>query len=232
MFDYDSRPVTPQVVLVGRRASSLGYELRDFLSRNGVPYDWVESRRCGSRPTAARRRRCRSEPTSDLCAARRSPARRRNGGTSRERTRHGGRAAVAGIRHHDRRRRSRGTRGRGVRRLRGTAHGCDRSGRARRTGGHDVDDRELSRLSARHQRERVGHTCHRAGAPLRRRTAPGSTARRHPARRRWISGSALGRDGGSHPIRPRRERRRLASPRRRGPRRASRRGRLLRRGTE
>jgi thioredoxin reductase (NADPH) len=42
MFDYDSRPVTPQVVLVGRRASSLGYELRDFLSRNGVPYDWVE----------------------------------------------------------------------------------------------------------------------------------------------------------------------------------------------
>ena len=42
MFDYDARPVTPQVVLVGRRASSRGYELRDFLSRNGVPYDWVE----------------------------------------------------------------------------------------------------------------------------------------------------------------------------------------------
>src|SRR5438034_10395200 len=42
MFDYDARPVTPQVVLVGRRASSLGYELRDFLSRNGIPYDWVE----------------------------------------------------------------------------------------------------------------------------------------------------------------------------------------------
>jgi len=43
MFDYDARPVTPQVVLVGRRASSLGYELRDFLRRNGVPYDWVET---------------------------------------------------------------------------------------------------------------------------------------------------------------------------------------------
>ena len=42
MFDYDARPITPQVVLVGRRASTLGYELRDFLSRNGVPYDWVE----------------------------------------------------------------------------------------------------------------------------------------------------------------------------------------------
>jgi hypothetical protein len=42
MFDYDARTVTPQVVLVGRRASSLGYELRDVLGRNGVPYDWVE----------------------------------------------------------------------------------------------------------------------------------------------------------------------------------------------
>lgn len=42
MFDYDARPVTPQVVIVGLRASSVGYELRDFLSRNGVPYDWVE----------------------------------------------------------------------------------------------------------------------------------------------------------------------------------------------
>lgn len=42
MFDYDARPVTPQVVIVGLRASSVGYQLRDFLSRNGVPYDWVE----------------------------------------------------------------------------------------------------------------------------------------------------------------------------------------------
>src|SRR5437660_560905 len=42
MFDYDARPVTPQVVIVGLRASSAGYQLRDFLSRNGVPYEWVE----------------------------------------------------------------------------------------------------------------------------------------------------------------------------------------------
>ena len=45
-------------------------------------------------------------------------------------------------------------------------------------------------------------------------------------------GSALGRHGSSHPVRPRRERRRLASPRSRRARRAPRRGRLLRRGTE
>ena len=42
MFEYDARPVTPQVVLVGNRASSAGYSIRDFLSRNGVPYDWVD----------------------------------------------------------------------------------------------------------------------------------------------------------------------------------------------
>ncbi len=42
MIDYDSRPVTPQVLLVGNRASSGGYSIRDFLSRNGVPYEWVD----------------------------------------------------------------------------------------------------------------------------------------------------------------------------------------------
>jgi thioredoxin reductase (NADPH) len=42
MIDYDARPVTPQVLLVGNRASSAGYRIRDFLSRNGVPYQWVD----------------------------------------------------------------------------------------------------------------------------------------------------------------------------------------------
>src|ERR1700704_4672616 len=42
MFDYDARPFTPQVVLVGERASSVGYSIRDFLTRNGVPYEWVD----------------------------------------------------------------------------------------------------------------------------------------------------------------------------------------------
>jgi thioredoxin reductase (NADPH) len=42
MIDYDARPVTPQVRLVGNRASSVGYSIRDFLNRNGVPYEWVD----------------------------------------------------------------------------------------------------------------------------------------------------------------------------------------------
>ncbi len=42
MIDYDARPITPQVTLVGQRASAAGYTIRDFLSRNGVPYEWVD----------------------------------------------------------------------------------------------------------------------------------------------------------------------------------------------
>jgi thioredoxin reductase (NADPH) len=42
MFDYDARPITPQIVLVGERASSVGFAIRDFLSRNGFPYEWVD----------------------------------------------------------------------------------------------------------------------------------------------------------------------------------------------
>src|ERR1700750_1026373 len=41
MFDYDARPVTPGVVLVGTTASRGGYAIRDFLSRNGYPFEWV-----------------------------------------------------------------------------------------------------------------------------------------------------------------------------------------------
>jgi thioredoxin reductase (NADPH) len=43
MFDYDTRPVTPGVVLVGTRASRGAYAIRDFLTRNGYPFEWVDA---------------------------------------------------------------------------------------------------------------------------------------------------------------------------------------------
>jgi len=43
MFDYDARPVTPGVVLVDTAASRSGYAIRDFLSRNGYPFEWVDA---------------------------------------------------------------------------------------------------------------------------------------------------------------------------------------------
>jgi thioredoxin reductase (NADPH) len=42
MFDYDARPVTPQVILAGTHASVAAYAIRDFLTRNGQPYDWID----------------------------------------------------------------------------------------------------------------------------------------------------------------------------------------------
>jgi hypothetical protein len=42
MFDY-ARPVTPVPVLVGTTASRGAYAIRDFLSRNGYPFEWVDA---------------------------------------------------------------------------------------------------------------------------------------------------------------------------------------------
>jgi thioredoxin reductase (NADPH) len=43
MFDYDTRPATPLLVLVGTTASRSAYAIRDFLSRNGYPFQWVDA---------------------------------------------------------------------------------------------------------------------------------------------------------------------------------------------
>jgi thioredoxin reductase (NADPH) len=42
LFDYDTRPATPGVVLVDTGTSAAAYRIRDFLSRNSCPYDWVD----------------------------------------------------------------------------------------------------------------------------------------------------------------------------------------------
>jgi thioredoxin reductase (NADPH) len=42
LFDYDTRPATPGVVLVDTSTSSAAYRIRDFLSRNSYQYEWVD----------------------------------------------------------------------------------------------------------------------------------------------------------------------------------------------
>ncbi len=42
LFDYDTRPATPGVVLVATGASAEAYRIRDFLSRNSRQYEWVD----------------------------------------------------------------------------------------------------------------------------------------------------------------------------------------------
>jgi hypothetical protein len=39
LFDSDALPATAQVQLVGDRSSAFAYVLRDFLTRNGLPFD-------------------------------------------------------------------------------------------------------------------------------------------------------------------------------------------------
>jgi thioredoxin reductase (NADPH) len=43
MFDYDARPATALVTLVGGPASRGAYAIRDFLTRNHFPFDWVNA---------------------------------------------------------------------------------------------------------------------------------------------------------------------------------------------
>src|SRR5579863_8388228 len=43
MFDYDTRPATPLPILVGTRATPGAYAIRDFLSRNGYAFEWVDA---------------------------------------------------------------------------------------------------------------------------------------------------------------------------------------------
>jgi thioredoxin reductase (NADPH) len=42
LFDYDTRPATPGVVLVDTGTSAAAYRIRDFLSRNSYQYEWVD----------------------------------------------------------------------------------------------------------------------------------------------------------------------------------------------
>jgi thioredoxin reductase (NADPH) len=42
VIDYDARPASSIVCLYGLRQSAAAYEIRDFLRRNGIPYDWIE----------------------------------------------------------------------------------------------------------------------------------------------------------------------------------------------
>src|SRR5260370_1423268 len=54
MFDYDARPVSPVPVVVGTAASRGGYAIRDFLSRNGYPFEWVDAGRPAAPPAWCR----------------------------------------------------------------------------------------------------------------------------------------------------------------------------------
>jgi thioredoxin reductase (NADPH) len=66
LFDYDARPVTPQVVLIAERSSRAAYEIRDFLTRNSRPYEFIDVEDPAAR-AALRDAAAPDSPASPIC---------------------------------------------------------------------------------------------------------------------------------------------------------------------
>ena len=144
--DHCRRPHKPRVTVVGPRWDPATADLRRFLARNQITFDWLSpdapelsrlfpETRCRWRPPAMRladgqvlvsagARPCTSPRPAD--------PRRGRLTTTRSHRRRAGRPG-----------------GCGLRRIRGAAHDRHRARGARRPGGHLLADRELSRLSQR-----------------------------------------------------------------------------------
>jgi thioredoxin reductase (NADPH) len=137
-------PDTGEVRVVGHRWSERSHEVKTFLTRNHVPYQWLDVDRddeaagCSTSPAPARR------PAARARAGRRAAARPSNLELAARSGCAPGRAAA--VRPVHRRRRPGRARRRGVRRLRGAAHRRGGEGGARRPGRPERVDRELPRL--------------------------------------------------------------------------------------
>ena len=159
------------VRVIGHRFSKDSHDLRDFLARNRVPARWLDVERDGEarellQVAGVDADRLPVALLEDGSVLER-PTRARAGRAARRR-----RPARAGpLRPGDRRRRPGGARRRGLRRLRGAAHGDGRARGARRPGRPVEPDRELPRLPGGAQRLRPRAPRDRPGAPARRRAA-------------------------------------------------------------
>ena len=151
MFDYDARPVTPQVVL-GRALGVLRRLPAPRLPQpQRRPLRVGRDRRRRARPRRARRGRRPDPDRLPICVLPDGSTARRGRPWKRVATGLGMVSApsLSRVRPHDRRRRARRAGRRGLRGVRGSAHRGRRSGGAGWPGRHDLDDRELPGLSRR-----------------------------------------------------------------------------------
>ena len=159
-------PPPPRAIVVGHRLDPACSELRRFLARNQVTFDWLSPDTPAQdgalgRPAAGRGRHAHGprDRGQDRDPAAAAPRRRA------ARARH--RARARRVRRGDRRRRARRARGGGLRRLGGPAHARRRARGAGRPGRHVVADRQLPRLPRRGLRRRAREPGAAAGAPAR-----------------------------------------------------------------
>ena len=130
----------------GRRAS---FAAKEFLSRNRVPYQWVDVDADAPVRALAESLAGELEPAAGGALPGRHASRRADDGRAGGEGGPADAGAAAVLRRDRHRRRTGGARERRVRRVGGTAHGARRVARAGRTGGNEFDDRELSRLPGR-----------------------------------------------------------------------------------
>ena len=168
------RPPFEGIRVAGSRWSPRSHELRDFLSRTQTPYAWIDldDRRGDARP--GRDAHAGTQAAAGrLLSGRHVVAGPHHAGAGRA-DRPADRSAAAVLRPHRRRRRPERARGRGVRRLRGSADHPDRAGCDGRAGRHQLADRELPRLPRRASPARIWRAGRR---PRRAASAPRSSRR-------------------------------------------------------
>ena len=168
-----ARPPFDGIRVAGTTLSAASYAVKDFLSRNLIPYQWVDLD-----ADASARELVASTPD----GMSRLPVVMFPDGTSmvqptpREMAEKIGmqtQAAAAVLRRGRRGRRPGGT-GRGrLRRVRRAAHHAGRTRCHRRAGGHQLENRELSRLSEWHLRRGSGAPGDDTGETVRRRNRLG-----------------------------------------------------------
>ncbi len=153
------RPTFEGIRVLGTRWSPRSYDLRDFLARNHVPYQWIDVEISANDPET---KRLHGGARSGGCRPSGCAFSRRNqtsGEPSRGCCQESG-LAYAGadrlLRSGDRGGRAGGAGGGGLWRVRGSEDGDDREGSARGPGGNEFAHRELSGISRGAQRQRSG----------------------------------------------------------------------------
>ena len=126
--------------MLGTRWSPRSYELRDFLARNHVPYQWIDVEISANDPETKRLLEAlgpEAAESSRGALSRRDQASGERSGGCRAKSRIAHPGADQLLRSGDRGRRAGRSGGCGLWRVGRTAHGDDRAGSARRAGGNE-----------------------------------------------------------------------------------------------
>ncbi len=182
------RPTFEGIRVLGTRWSPRSYELRDFLARNHVPYQWIDVEISANDPETKRLLEALGPEAANLPVVLFPDGTKLlesvpDGGCAESRFAHA--RANQLLRSGDRRRRAGGTGGSGLWSIGGPAHGDDRTRGARRPGGNEFAHRELSGISQRAEWRRSGAARGGAGAAFwsGNSFAPGSGGRHEPKAR-------------------------------------------------